>query len=60
MRSDNEQSLLSLIERVKSNLTGVDLVMMTSPEGDHQANGLNQGSDEDLEQSVGAAIRQSN
>ena len=40
MRSDNEQSLLSLIERVTCNLTGVELVMMTSPEGDHQANGL--------------------
>ena len=50
-----------------SNLTGVELVMMTSPEGDHQANGLaevgvreNQGSDEDLEESAGAATRQSN
>ena len=40
VRSDNERSLLSLIERVTSNLTGVELVMMTSPEGDHQANGL--------------------
>ena len=40
VRSDNEQSLLSLIERVTSNLTGVELVLMTSPEGDHQANGL--------------------
>ena len=34
------RSLLSLIERVTSNLTGVELVQMTSPEGDHQANGL--------------------
>ena len=32
--------LLSLIERVTSNLTGVELVLMTSPEGDHAANGL--------------------
>ena len=40
VRSDNERSLLNLIERVTSNLTGVELVLMTSPEGDHQANGL--------------------
>ena len=40
MRSDNERSLLSLIERVTCNLTGVELVLMTSPEGDHQAGGL--------------------
>ena len=40
VRSDNERSLLSLIERVTCNLTGVDLVLMTSPEGDHQANGF--------------------
>ena len=40
LRSDNERSLLSLIERVTSNLTGVELVLMTSPEGDHQANDL--------------------
>ena len=40
MRSDNEQSLLSLIERVMSNLTGVELVLMTSPEAEHAANGL--------------------
>ena len=40
MRSDNERPLLSLIERVTCNLTGVELVLMTSPEGDHQANGL--------------------
>ena len=37
VRSDNERSLLSLIERVTSNLTGVELVLMTSP---HAANGL--------------------
>ena len=40
VRSDNELSLLSLIERVTCNLTVVELVQMTSPEGDHQANGL--------------------
>ena len=40
VRSDNERSLLSSIERVTSNSTGVELVLMTSPEGDHQANGL--------------------
>ena len=40
VRSDNERSLLSLIERVTCKLTGVELVLMTSPEGDHQANGL--------------------
>ena len=37
MRSDNERSLLSLLERVMNNLTGVKL---TSPEGDLAANGL--------------------
>ena len=40
MRSDNERSLLSLIERVTNSLTGVELVQTTSPEGDHQASGL--------------------
>ena len=40
LRSDNERSLLSLIERMMNNLTGVELVQMTSPEGDNQANGL--------------------
>ena len=40
VRSDNERSLLSLIKCVTCNLTGVELVLMTSPEGDHQANGL--------------------
>ena len=40
VRSDNERSLLSLIERVTCNLTGVELVLMTSPEGDHQTNGF--------------------
>ena len=66
VRSDNERSLLSLIECVTSNLTGVELVLMTSPEGDHAANGprgdrcsRNQGSDKNLEKLVGAATRQS-
>ena len=40
VRSDNERSLLSLIEREMCNLTGVEFVLMTSPEGDHSANGL--------------------
>ena len=40
MRFDNERSLLSFIERVTSNMTGVELVLLTSPEGDHAANGL--------------------
>ena len=40
VRSDNERSLLSLIERVTCNLTDVELVLMTSPEGDHAENGL--------------------
>ena len=40
VRSDNERSLLSLIERVTCTLTGGELVLMTSPEGDHQANGV--------------------
>ena len=40
VRSDSERSLLSLVARVTCNLTGVELVLMTSPEGDHQANGL--------------------
>ena len=33
VRSDNERSLSSLIERVMNNLTGVELALMTSPEG---------------------------
>ena len=40
VRSDNERSLLSFIERVVNKLTGVQLVQMTSPEGDHAASGL--------------------
>ena len=38
--SDNERSLLSLIERVTCNLAGVQFVVMTSLEGDHLANEL--------------------
>ena len=38
LKPDNEQSLVNLIERVTSNLTCVELVLMTFPEGDHQAN----------------------
>ena len=34
------RSLLSLIERGMHTLTGVELVQMTSPEGNHRANGL--------------------
>ena len=40
VRSDTERSLLSLIERMMNNLMGVESVQMTSPEGDHAANGL--------------------
>ena len=40
MRSDNERSLLRLIERVPHNLPGAELELMTSPESDHAANGL--------------------
>ena len=40
MKSDTERSLLSLIERVMNNLTGVESVQMTSPESDHAANGF--------------------
>ena len=60
VRSDNERSLLSLIERVTCNLTGVELVLMTSPEGDHAGNGLAEvgvreikAPNEDLEESIG-------
>ena len=38
--SDNDRSLLSLMERVTRKLTGVELVMMFSPKGDYQANGF--------------------
>ena len=40
VRYDTERSLLSLIERVTCNLTGVELVLMTSPEGDHAVDGI--------------------
>ena len=65
VRSDNELSLLSLIGSVMNNLTGVELVQMTFPESDHAANGFAEvgvrakGSDENLEESAGAATRRS-
>ena len=40
VRSDNDRYFLSLVESAMNNLTGVELVQMTSPEGDHAANGL--------------------
>ena len=41
VRSDNERSLSSLIERVTCNLTAVELVLMTFPEGDHAVREIN-------------------
>ena len=67
IRSGTERSLLSLIERVMNHLTGVKLVQMTSPEGDHQANGLAEvgvreikAQNKDLEESIGEMTRKSN
>ena len=40
VRSDKERPLLSMIERVTCNLTGIELVQMTSPEGYHQTKGF--------------------
>lgn len=40
IRSDNEMSLISLIEASSELLKGVGVVHRTSPEGDHQSNGL--------------------
>ena len=40
VKSEKERTVLSLIESVTCNLTGVELVLMRSPEGDHQANGI--------------------
>ena len=40
VKSDNERSLLSLASRVSNCLPGVQLVLMTSLDGDHAANGL--------------------
>ena len=37
---NNERSLLGLVECVSNNLRGVELVLMTSPEEEHVANGL--------------------
>ena len=68
VRSDNERSVLSLIERVMNNPTDVELVQMTSPERDHAANGLAEVGVREikaethtggLEESAGAATRQS-
>ena len=39
-RSDNERSLLALLQKVSACLPGVEMVPKTSPEGDHSANGL--------------------
>ena len=39
VRSDKDRSLLRLIDSVSTNVLGVELVLMTSPEGDHAANG---------------------
>ena len=41
VRSDNERSLSSLIERVTCNLTGVEWLLMTFPEGDHAVREIN-------------------
>ena len=40
VRSGKERSLLILTERVSNNFPGVELALITSPEGDHAANGL--------------------
>ena len=39
-RSDNERSLLALLEAVSASLPEVEVIPKTSPEGDQQANGL--------------------
>ena len=39
-RSDNERSLLALLLQVSTALVDIEVVPKTSPEGDHQANGL--------------------
>ena len=41
-RSDNERSLLSLLQKVSACLPDIEFVPKTSPEGDHSANGLAQ------------------
>ena len=41
VRSDNERSFFSLIERVTCNLTGVEWLLMTFPEGDHAVREIN-------------------
>ena len=40
MRSDIERSLLILMDHVSNNLPGVELELMMSPEGDHEANAV--------------------
>ena len=35
VKSDHESSLLSLLDRVSSDLPGVEVAPMTSPEGEH-------------------------
>ena len=40
LRSDNERSLIALLKVVIAAMPGVEAVQRTSPEGDHQANGL--------------------
>ena len=40
MRSDNEPSILALLREVAAELPEIECVMKSSPEGDHQQNGL--------------------
>ena len=56
VRSDNERSLLSLASRVSNCLPGVQLVLMTSLDGDHAANGL---AEVGVEESARTVTRQS-
>jgi len=39
-RSDNERSLLALLQKVSACMPEVEIIPKTSPEGDHSANGL--------------------
>ena len=39
-RSDNEPSILALLRDVSASLPEVEMIFKSSPEGDHQANGL--------------------
>ena len=59
VRSDNERPLSSLIERVTCNLTAVELVLMTFPEGDHAVREINAQTrilGSQLEQRLGSRI----